>query len=163
MRVEGGWVHCERRWVMICGSHAVQIWAQQPTSEWKLYKFDMHVQCDELSPIPNLASKSNKERKSLILRLPQILSTYRASYWKFTVQDKSQCHVPLGNTTDDIISCTINFAICHSLQDGALCSGEDSSICQEVELTNGTVYYDMGAYDPTHSYTVLGRSMLALF
>ena len=135
-----------------------QNWVQQP-SERKLYKFDMHVQCTELSPTSNLALKFSKERKSLILRLLQNLSTYRASYWKFTVKDKSQCHVPLGNTTDDIISCTINFAICHSLQDGALCPGQDSSICQEVELTNGTVYYDMGAYDPTHSYTVLGRSM----
>ena len=184
MRVGGGWVHCKRRWVMIWG-----VW--QPC--WLNFKTErnnqllgesytgltcMFISCNAwnmmLKPQSSLelmASKAFSSRlcltcsfgRSLGFRLPQISPLNRASYWKFAVRDKSQCLVPLGNTTDDIISCTINFAICHSLQDGALCPGQNSSICQEVELTNGTVHYDMGTYDPTHTYRVLGRFMLALF
>ena len=90
----------------------------------------------------------------LILSLPVPNS---AGFWKFTVDDKSQCIIPPGNATGDVQSCTIFFSVCHPIEDNTLCPGENSSICQEVVLNDGTKnYYNLGTYDPSHKYLVSG-------
>ena len=79
----------------------------------------------------------------------------RAPFWRIAVQDKSQCLQPRGATVQN---CTIFFAICHPILDPLLCPGQNSSICQEVLLTNGSkVHYNMGTYDSNHVYNTLGR------
>ena len=79
----------------------------------------------------------------------------RASFWRIAVQDKSQCLQPNGATVQ---SCTIFFAICHPILDPLLCPGQNSSICQEVVLTNGSkVHYNMGTYDSNHTFFPLSK------
>ena len=85
-----------------------------------------------------------------------ITTLSQAPHWKFAVHDKAQCIVPLGNTTANVQSCTVNFAVCHPIDNQTLCRGENGAICQEVILNGGArLYYNMGAYDPKHSYICL--------
>ena len=79
----------------------------------------------------------------------------RASTWRISVRDKSQCLQPNGATVQ---SCTIFIAICHPILDPSLCPGQNSSICQEVVLTNGSkVHYNMGTYDSNHTFSSLSK------
>ena len=80
-----------------------------------------------------------------------------AGFWKFTVVDKSQCIIPSGKTPADVLNCTVFFSVCHPIEDNTLCPGENSSICQEV-VVNGEPkrYYNLGTYNPAHTYLVSG-------
>jgi len=87
-----------------------------------------------------------------------------ASYWKFTVSEKTQCLIPEGVTIDQVQSCSINFAVCHALPADRPCANMNSSMCQEVILTDGTKHdYSIGTYDPSNTYKVeeTGRGFVA--
>ena len=81
----------------------------------------------------------------------------RGQYWHFTIDGKEKCVKPEGVPTSNISGCRIFFKPCGQLPDN-VCSGDpatnsNSSVCQQVDLKNGTKYhYNLGYYSTEHIY-----------
>lgn len=83
----------------------------------------------------------------------------RADYWAIRIPETVDCILPSGLEARDLASCDIFISVCKPL--GEICPDyENSTTCQMVTTTNGTLYYfDMGHYTGSGEFNPLNGKL----